>query len=160
MTPQEQHQKYQSLYKYMANSQNPENMKVFGNVMTEMMEWMISNKSDAAQEWIDKLESIKWKNYLTPKEAERIVSEMVPKAPWSREQWKTEMTRNGFVMEEEPCYNSCSLWAEMNAIMSDSSGTIGKYVNSDELFGFVHDLAVDKLTDEDKVFSIRRYFNV
>ena len=110
----------------MANSGKVGNMHVFGQVHKEMMEWMIQNKPDLAQEWLDKLASIKWKNYVTQKEAETIVSSMIPKAPWPREQWKIEMTRNGFIMEEEPCYNSCALWVVMNMIMSDSSNTINK----------------------------------
>ena len=79
----------------MAMSHDVENMRTFGNVHKEMMEWMIQNKPDLAQEWIGKLESIKWCNYLTPKEAEKIVSEMVPKAPWSREAWKNAMQSLG-----------------------------------------------------------------
>lgn len=45
-------------------------------------------------------------------------------------------------------------------IMSDSSETISKYVEKDKLFPFVYDLAVDKLTDKDNVFSIRKYFGL
>lgn len=48
----------------------------------------------------------------------------------------------------------------MNMIMSDSSATLGKYIANGDLFKLVHDLAVDKLTDSDGVFSIRRYFNL
>ena len=70
---------FYELYDMMAMSHDVENMRTFGNVHKEMMEWMIQNKPDLAQEWIGKLESIKWCNYLTPKEAEKIVSEMVPK---------------------------------------------------------------------------------
>ena len=81
---------FQALYNMMANSQKVEFMHTFGVVHKEMMEWMIANKPDFAQEWIDKLESIKWRNYLTPKEADGIVAKMSPKAPWGREQWKTE----------------------------------------------------------------------
>ena len=58
------------LYKYMASSANPAYMKAFGNVMNEMMDWMVNNKSEAAEEWIEKLSAIKWHNYLTPSEAE------------------------------------------------------------------------------------------
>ena len=44
--------------------------------------------------------------------------------------------------------------------MSDSSETMKKYVDEDNLFNMVYDLAVDKLTDKDKVFNIRDYFHV
>ena len=151
---------FDSLYNMMANSNNVAFMRTFGQVHKEMMEWFILNKPDLAQAWIEKLESIKWKNYLTPKEAQTIVDNMVPKAPWSRDQWKTVMEQQGFQLEKEPCYNRCALWVTMNMIMSDSSATLGKYIANGDLFKLVHDLAVDKLTDSDGVFSIRRYFNL
>lgn len=160
MNAEELKSKYESLYKYMANSNEPDNMKAFGKVTNEMMDWMIANKPEAAAEWIDKLSAIMWKNYLTPKEADTIVSKMEPKAPWNREQWKGAMEQHGFETENEPHYNSCALFTAMNMIMSDSGNTLKKYVNDADLFKVVYDLAVDKLTDRDGVFAIRRYFGV
>lgn len=160
MTSQELKKGYYDRYSYMANSQDPKNMRAFGKVMTEMFEWMADNKPEAAQEWLDKLEAIKWKNYLTQKEADSIVSSMEPKAPWSREQWKSAMESYGFDFDKWPCYNRCALYATMNMIMSDSSETLNKYVEHDNLFKAVYDLAVDKLTDEDGKFQIRNYFGV
>jgi len=151
---------FHSLYDMMASSQNVAFMHVFGMVHKEMMEWFIQNKPELAQEWLEKLESIKWKNYLTAKEAEKIVAGMEPKAPWSRDQWKAEMARHGFELEKEPCYNRCALWVAMNMIMSDSATTLGRYVDEESMFQLVHDLAVDKLTDKDAVFDIRRYFKL
>ena len=160
MTQEEMRKEFNALYNMMANSHEVEYMRTFGNVHKEMMEWFIQNKPEAAQEWIDKLESIRWKNYLTPKEAQKIVDNMEPKAPWSREQWKSAMEQNGFALEKEPCFNRCALWVTMDMLMSDSSATFAKYVDNGNLFKLVHDLAVDKLTDKDKVFDIRRYFNL
>ena len=149
-----------SLYNMMAESEDVSNMHTFGNVHKEMMDWFIQNKPDLAQEWLGKLDSIRWNNFLTQQEAESIVSKMEPKAPWSREQWRNAMDEHGYETEDEPYYNSCSLWVTMDMIMSDSSDTIGKYVSTDRLFDFVYDLAVDKLTDEDSVFAVRKYFDV
>lgn len=160
MNANELKQAYNDLYGYMANSKDPANMKAFGNVMTEMYMWYADNKPEAANEWLEKLSAIRWKNYLTPKEAEKIVAEMEPKAPWSRDQWRQVMEQKGYKLEEEPYYNRCALWVTMNMIMSDSSETIAKYVPSDKLFDFVHDEAVDKLRDADGKFSIRHYFSV
>ena len=151
---------FYALYNMMAGSNNVEFMHIFGNVHKEIMEWMIANKPTEAQEWLDKLESIRWKNYLTPKEAQKIVDNMEPKAPWTREQWKAAMEKHGLPMESKPCYNSCALWVTMSMIMSDSSETISEYVEADKLFKFVYGLAVDKLTDKDGNFSVRHYFKV
>ena len=160
MTPTEIKEKYVMLYNYMATSNKPEYMKVFGRVMNEMMDWFIQNKPDAAREWVEKLCSIKWNNYLTEKEAETIVANMEPKAPWNYAVWKSAMEQNGFAAEKEPCYNTYALWAAMNMVMSDSNETLSKYVSKDELLNLVYDLAVDKLTDKDGVFKIRRYFEL
>lgn len=161
MNAQELKDKYYELYDYMAQSKEPRNMKAFGHVMNEMYEWFVANKPDAAQEWVDRLEAIKWKNYLTPTEAEKIVAAMKPSAPWTREQWKAAMEKNGFELEEWPCYNRCALYVTMNMIMSDSSATLTKYAaDSNMMFEFVHALALDKLKDADKRFDIRHYFNL
>ncbi len=151
---------FYALYNMMANSNKVEYMHTFGMVHKEMMEWFIQNKPELAQEWLEKLESIKWKNYLTPKEAEKIVAGMIPKAPWSRDQWRQAMEQSGFGKESEPHYNPCALWVVMDMIMSDSSDTLRKYVEEGDIFKAVHDLAVDKLMDEDSVFSVRQYFHV
>ena len=153
-------EKYWSLYNYMANSKRTEYMMTFGRVMTQMMDDMIPSMPARAEEYIDRLESIKWKNYLTPKEADAIVMKMEPKAPWTREQWKQAMEQHGFELEKWPCYNRCAMWVTMNMIMSDSSQTLSHYVDGASMFKVVHDLATDKLEDPDKVFNIRHYFGV
>lgn len=85
---------------------------------------------------------------------------MDPKAQWTREQWKLEMTKHGFEIEKEPCYNKCALWAVMNMEMSDSGQTISEYVDNDKVFAFVYKLAVDKLTDKDGNFNVRKHWSL
>ena len=160
MTQEEMKKEFTTLYDMMADSDNVENMRVFGQVHKEMMDWFINNKSELAQEWLDKLESIKWKNYLTPKEADTIVTNMDPKAPWGFDQWKQAMKQNEFALCEDPDYNMYALWAVMNMIISDSGSTLNKYIDGDNMFKVVYDLAVDKLTDKDGVFNIRKYFSL
>ena len=160
MTQEEMKTEFHALYNMMADSHDVANMRAFGNVHKEMMHWFIANKPEMAQEWIEKLSSIKWNNYLTSKEADNIVANMIPKAPWSREQWKTAMNQNGYALEKEPYYNSCALFVTMSMIMSDSGDTLNKYVDDSRMFEVAHDLAIDKLTDRDKKFNIRHYFGV
>ena len=160
MTSEEMRKEFYALYNMMANSTEVAYMHTFGQVHKEMFEWFVANKPELAQEWLDKLASIKWKNYLTPKEAEAIITKMEPKAPWTKDQWKQAMEQHGYEVEHAPCYNRCALWVTMEMIMSDSSETIAKYVGGDKQFNIVHALAVDKLTDKDGVFNIRRYFSV
>lgn len=161
MTANELKEQYISLYDYMASSRDPKNMKAFGRAMNGMMDWFIANKPEIAEAWIDKLEAIRWKNYLTPSEADSIISAMTPPAPWTRDQWKAAMEKNGFEMEEWPCYNICALYVTMNMIMSRSSATLAKYASDEnKMFEFVHALALDKLKDADKRFDIRHYFSL
>ena len=160
MTAEEMRNEFNSLYNLMANSNKVEFMHIFGMVHKQMFDWFLTNNPELAMQWLEKLEAIKWKQYLSPKEAEEIVSRMEPKAPWSREQWKQAMEQHGFELEKEPCYNKCALWAVMNMEMSDSSQTLSKYIGGDELFNAVHDLAVDKLTDKDGNFNVRKHWNL
>ena len=119
MTTQNIKDRYLSLYDYMASSHDPKNMETFGHVMTEMMEVMLQKLPAEAEDMVDKLEAIKWHQYLTPKEAEKIVAGMNPKAPWSRDTWKSAMESFGLPLEEQPFFNRCALWVEMNKIYSD-----------------------------------------
>ena len=160
MTPEEMKEEYMGLYGYMANSKDPKNMKIFGQVMTSMITDMIQSAPNKAEEYIGRLEAVKWNNFLTKREAETIVANMNPKAPWTMDQWKQAMEKYGYSLEKEPYYNSCALYTTMNMIMSDSSETLSKYVDAENLFKLVYGLAVDKLLDADGKFSIRKYFDV
>ena len=164
MTSEEMKKRYDALYEYMAQSQDPKNMKAFGCVMKEMMDWMIQNKPDVAQEMIDSLEAIKWKQYLTPKEAEKIVAGMDPAGPWSREAWKKAMESLGLPLEEAPYYNRCALWVEINKIYSDFGEEIASLIGKPldpadkDIITACYRMALKNLRDKDGVYDIRKYF--
>lgn len=168
MTQEEMKKEFCSLYNMMANSNDVNFMRVFGNAHKEMFNWFVANKPDLATEWLDKLESIKWRNYLTQKEAEQICSSMTPKAPWPKDTWKQAMTSLGIVMEDEPYYNSCALWVEMNKVYSDHAETLATAVwgkplaeiPTETLVKAINALAVDNLRDKDGVYNIREYFSL
>lgn len=121
----------------------------------------------AAEEWVERLSAIKWKNYLTASEAEQIVSAMKPAAPWKRDVWRQAMESLGLETEDKPYYNSCALWTVMNMVYSDSSETLAKImgstvneIESSKMVKAVYELALDKLEDEDGRFNVRRYFGL
>lgn len=155
---------YDALYDYMVNSRDPKNMKAFGCVMNEMMDWLIQNKPDVAEDMIGQLEAIKWRQYLTPKEADKIVSNMDPKGPWNRETWKSAMESFGLPLEDAPYYNRCALWVEMNKIYSDAgdviAGLLGKPLTASDkdIISACYKLALKNLLDKDGVYDIRKYF--
>ena len=152
----------------MAQSKDPKNMNAFGHVMNEMMDWMIAKQPAEAQEWIEKLASIKWDNYLTPKEAEKIVANMQPKAPWPRDVWNQAMDQLGLQKEEEPYYNPCALWVVMNQVYTDHAQTIADNIikkplaeiPADQIVPGIRALAVDLLKDRDKNYKVRTYFGL
>ena len=168
MTTQEMKEQYEMLYDYMAQSRDPKNMKAFGHVMTEMMNWLIANKPDVAEEMIGKLEAIKWHQYLTRKEAENIIARMNPSAPWKYDVWQAAMTKLVIPMEEQPYYNACALWTEMNKQYSDHAQSLADKVwkkplstiPAEDIVPAIHALAIDVLKDKDGVYNIRSYFGL
>lgn len=164
MTAQEMKERYDALYEYMAQSRDPRNMKAFGCVMTEMMDYLIQNKPDVAEEMIDQLEAIKWKQYLTPKEADRIFAGMDPKGAWPREAWKSTMESLGIPLEEPPYYNRCALWIEMNKIYSDFGEEIASLLGKPlqptdkDIISACYRMALKNLKDKDGIYHIRKYF--
>jgi hypothetical protein len=160
--------RFERLYEQMSVSDNVNHMRLFGNVMKEMFAWFASYKSDAAENWLEKLESIKWRNYLTKQEAEDITSKMSPKCPWRRDAWMNAMISYGLNLEESPHYNSCALWVTMCMIYSDSSSSVhsimkmggSENLSDKDFFLAVHMLALDKLKDADGVFDVRSYFGL
>lgn len=158
-------EKFESLYNYMANSNEPKYMKLFGEVMWEMMDWMILNKPDNAQSYLETLCAIKWNQYLSKTEATKIYNAMNPKGAWSYETWKRAMEDLGLEWEREYVFNSYALWIVMNGVHSDNGPVIAELigiepsdVTNQKYIKVVHKMAVNMLCDVDGVYSVRSYF--
>lgn len=152
-------ERYEKLYQYMAESKDPDNMRLFGQVMTEMMDKAIKDNPSFAEREIDKLEAMMWNQYLSRGEAEDAVRQMQPRAPWSYDVWQKAMQDAGLETSEDGNYNCYTLWTVMNGIMSDHGDTFKKYgIGNDVLLPMVNDLALDLLNDEDERFDVRLYF--
>jgi hypothetical protein len=166
MTPTDLKERYTALYDYMAASRDPKNMMAFGSVMTQMMDAMLQKMPADAEEMIDKLEAIKWHQYLTPKEAEAIVAKMDPKAPWSRDTWKSAMESFGLPIEDASHYNRCALWVEMNKMYSDFGDEIAALLGKPltptdkDIIAACYKMALKTLKDKDGVYNIRKYFGL
>ncbi len=161
-------EKYIDLYKFMATSNNPENMRLFGEVASEMMNWLIKNQPSQAEIYIDKLCAMKWQQYLTKNEAAAVLSKMEPAAKWSFETWKNAMERYSLEAERQAVFNAYALWVEMNSKYSDyaealATKAFGKpiaEIPEQNVFALIHALAVCSLTDKDGVYNIRSYFSL
>lgn len=153
-------ERYEKLYQYMAESKDPDNMRLFGQVMTEMMDKAIKDNPSFAEREIDKLEAMMWNQYLSRGEAEDAVRQMQPRAPWSYDVWQKAMQDAGLETSEDGNYNCYALWTVMNGIMSDHGETLKNYdiLGNDVLLPMVHDLALDLLNDVDERFDVRMYY--
>ena len=172
MTAQQQElkQTFDRQYSMMAASKNPKNMMLFGEVMQDMMDWLIDNKPGLAQQCIEKLEAMNWKQYLTRDEAQDIIDNMQPHiAPLEMleyPKWENVMQSLGLEMEREAIFNRYALWTVMNAKYSDHGMTLAekvfstplRIVENEKMVPLIHALAVDSLTDEDGKYNVRKYF--
>ena len=99
MNKTELHDKYKKLYQHMETSGQVSHMKTFGNVMNSMMYWMIENKPECAEIYIESLCAVKWEQYLTKTEAQEITSSMSPSYAWDFDSW--HKTMNNLNLETE-----------------------------------------------------------
>ena len=160
----ELYEKFLELYEYIAGGRDVKKMRTLGGVMKWMMQDLCKSHPDLAKEYIDSLESVKWENYLTPKEAEKVVSKMQPQPSWSKAEWERMIGERGLIKSSSGAYNECALYVTMCMICSDSGETISKMLGverkDNRVFDAIFNLALDKLEDEDKMFDIRRYFHM
>lgn len=78
------------------------------------------------------------------------------------------ITNLGLPWEDEPYYNGEALYVTMQMICSDDGETLMSTLgmtdlngnNRDTLFKLIYKLALNKLCDKDKMFNIRKYFNL
>ena len=101
-------------------------MHVFGNTMKSMFKDMMEWRPDVAQEYLDKLEAINWKNYLSKKEAVTIVNGMEPSGGWDVSEWERCMENMDFRTEDTPYYNK---WAMYDKVTHTISGVLTAYVS-------------------------------
>ena len=165
MTQQELKERFDMLYGYMSTSNEPRYMRLFGEVMKEMMDWMIKNQPSAAEQWIETLCAIRWEQYLSKAEAIKVFNALIPKGAWSYEVWHRAMEELGLEMEREYVFNCYALWLVMNAIHSDDGQVLAELlgiepsdVTDAKYIKTIHRLAVNKLTDTDGFYSVRQLY--
>lgn len=152
-------EKFDELYSAILSSRDERKMKILGCMTKKIMYQTIESHPQKAEELLEILEAVNWNNYLTPKEADQIVSRMQPSPKWTKQQWKTYMEKTDKELEMPPYYNKCALYVTMCMIDSDSSKTIKSLeANEEKYFDIIYSLAIDKLLDKDGVFNIRHYF--
>lgn len=155
---------FNELYSKMSQSKDIKAMRIFGDTMRVMMEDLVINKPELAEEYIEQLSAIQWDNYLTKKEAITIVENMIPTAHWEFSTWEQAMM--DISCEERPYYNQYALFAVMNQVISDHGQTIAcikgaesiNDIEISDLVKYAYRMAIDLLKDKDGKYNVRRYF--
>lgn len=164
MTKQEMTEKFKMLYNHMATSNDTKQMHTFGEVMKRMMDWFVEYKPETAEEFLESLCAIKWRQYLTRKEAVGIVESMIPAAPWDYDTWYRAVEGLHLEWEREGVFNRYAVWVAMNQVYTDIgeniAALIGKPLSEiagDKIVPVVHGMAIRLLTDPDGKYCIREY---
>lgn len=166
-------ERYEELYEDMANSGNKEKMMAFGDAERCMFKKLAKEHPAIAQMWLDKLEAMHWRNYLSKQEAEEIASHLVNQngrigAHWNYDTFKGAVESLGGKVYEKPYYNCYALWATANMIYSDHAQSVAEdmgYPNpeavpNEKMALSMYKKAVEKLKDVDRPKFIREYFDL
>lgn len=166
-------ERYEELYEDMATSGNKEKMIAFGEAERAVFHKLAKEHPAIAQMWLDKLEAMHWKNYLSKAEAEEIASKLVNQngrigAHWGYDTFKTAVESLGGNIHEKPFYNSYALWITANMSYSDHAQSVAEdmgmsspeAVPNEKMALSMYKKAVEKLKDVDKPKFIRWYFGL
>lgn len=166
-------ERYEELYEDMATSNNKEKMMAFGNAENWAFKRMQELSPKDAQCWLDKLEAMHWKNYLSKQEAEEIASKLINQngrigAHWNYEVFKETVEKLGGKVYEKPFYNCYALWATANMIYSDHAQSVAEdmgmptpeAVPNEKMALSMYRKAVEQLKDVDRPMFVRKYFDL
>lgn len=158
-------EKYNELYSLMAESKDASKMKVFGEAEKWVFEQLNKTNPDLARRWLEKIEGVRWNNYICESDAMAIASKFInqdntrgPK--WNYNQVVEAVKAVGGKMSEAPYYNEYALFLVMNMIASDHWGTLLSVVSEDMMPMLIYQLAVDKLKDVDRPHFIKSYWDL
>ena len=122
--------------------------------------------NERANEIIELSEGMmKFKNYLTEGEAKQIVDAMInydgtKGAKWSADEFKDAVKSLNGKCEMEGEYNWWAMYVTAQMIHSDEWGVLRTYIEPSKEAVVCYELAKAKLLDKDKVYNVRRYFEV
>ena len=166
-------ERYEELYEDMATSGNKEKMMAFGDAERWAFKRMHDLSPKDAQCWLDKLEAMHWKNYLSKHEADEIAAKLINQngrigAHWGYETFKAAVESLGGKMNEKPYYNCYALWVVANMIYSDHAQSVAEdmgmstpeAVPNEKMALSMYRKAVEKLKDVDRPKFVREYFDV
>ena len=156
-----------ALFEILKTPRKDSTIDIFKTAVSEMMDFVYQRDPSMVQTWLDDLGAVEWQNYITRKEAEAIISKMVPAAPWTIEQWERMIETNELNREEAPYYNPYALFVVMSTIYADHAQTLAKIMGQavddipeNEFFKAVYTLALDRLKKSDTDITVRNWYNL
>lgn len=166
-------ERYEELYEDMATSGNKEKMIAFGEAERNIFHKLAKEHPAIAQMWLDKLEAMHWKNYLSKHEADEITAKLINQngrigAHWNYDTFKNAVESLGGKVAEKPYYNCYALWATANMIYSDHANSVAEdmgYPNpeavpNEKMALSMYRKAVEQLKDVDRPKFVREYFDL
>lgn len=166
-------ERYEELYEDMANSGNKDKMIAFGDAERWAFKKMHEISPKDAQCWLDKLEAMHWKNYLSKFEADEIAAKLINQngrigAHWGYDTFKNAVESLGGKVYEKPFYNCYALWITANMIYSDHAQSVAEdmgaaspeAVPNEKMALSMYKKAVEQLKDVDRPKFIREYFGL
>ena len=166
-------ERYEELYEDMTTSGDKEKMIAFGEAEKCVFHKLAKEHPAIAQMWVDKLEAMHWKNYLSKQEAEEIASHLINQngrigAHWGYEAFKNAVESLGGKMSEKPFFNCYALWVVANMIYSDHALSVAEdmgmgspeAVPNEKMALSMYRKALEKLKDTDRPKFVRGYFGL
>ncbi|MEG1442402.1 MAG: hypothetical protein RSC29_07035 [Oscillospiraceae bacterium] len=140
-------------------------MKIFGEHYKKMAHYIYENSPEYFEDWEETLEACidgkDWKQFLTSKEAVKIMSEMNPRAVWTIEDIKNACIELGVLFEKIPTWNLPALAVTMNMEYSDHEKSNAMLaMDLEKLTKLIYMRAVEKLEDADDKYGVRKYFGL
>ena len=162
---EEMQSRFEELVAKITASKDPDKMRILMYADAWGFKQMAAMQPKMAQKWLDKIEASEWHNYLSPEEAELVVSGFVnqngTKGPkWPMPQFEAAVTAFGGQMQDAPYYNKYALWVTANLIFSDHATSLSEVVSEADMPKVVYKMAVEKLKDPDRTRFVRPYFGL
>jgi hypothetical protein len=109
---------------------------------------------------------VRFRNYLSEDEANSIMTKFVNFDGSRGPHWEDAdaafraVSALGIEYEKAGEYNKWAFLAVLNMVWSDEWGVLRNYATSEQELRVCAELAVARLEDEDRVFSVRKYFGL
>lgn len=176
MTNIELKERFDALYKTMAEGRDVVKMKIFGTAFSRLFDKVAVAHPDLALATLEFLTAVDYANYATSAEAQEVAvhfinddraltGAMEPSkgAHWKPDELKAFLMSRNLPLDEKPYYNWWALWLTVNMIYSDYVEVIAELAGSKEnekVATACWKMAVKKLKDPDRPAFIREYFEL